>query len=47
VTYLSEDVHNVKSKRPDNSRARKDLGHDPKVTLEEGVPLTLEWMESK
>jgi dTDP-glucose 4,6-dehydratase len=47
VSYLSEDVHNVKSKRPDNSRARKDLGHDPKVTLEEGVPLTLEWMESK
>ena len=47
VTYLPEDVHNVKSKRPDNSRAIADLGHDPKVTLEQGVPLTLEWMESK
>lgn len=46
VTYLPEDVHNVKSKRPDNSRAIADLGHDPKVTLEQGVPLTLEWMES-
>jgi dTDP-glucose 4,6-dehydratase len=45
VTYLDEDVHNIKSKRPDNSRARADLGHDPQVRLEEGVPLTLEWME--
>lgn len=46
VTYLPEDVHNVKSKRPDNSRACRDLGHEPTVTLETGVPLTLEWMES-
>jgi dTDP-glucose 4,6-dehydratase len=46
VSYLPEDVHNVKSKRPDNTRSRRDLGHDPSVTIEEGVPLTLEWMES-
>jgi len=45
VTYLLEDVHNVKSKRPDNTRARRDLDHNPTVTIEEGVPLTLEWMK--
>ena len=47
VTYLPEDVHNVKSKRPDNTKAREVLGHNPKVTLETGVPLTLEWMEAQ
>lgn len=44
VTYEPEDVHNVKSKRPDNRKAKAVLGHLPKVTLEEGVPLTLDWM---
>jgi dTDP-glucose 4,6-dehydratase len=47
VSYLPEDVHNVKSKRPDNSKARRDLGHDPQIELEEGVPKTLEWMRSR
>lgn len=46
VTYLSEDVHNVKSKRPSNRKAQQLLGHSPKVKLEEGVPLTLDWMRS-
>ena len=44
VTYLPEDKHNVQNKRPDISRAQKDLGHMPAVTLEEGVPKTIEWM---
>ena len=44
VTYLPEDVHNVKSKRPDNTKAIRDLGHNPTVKLEEGVPRTLGWM---
>ena len=45
VTYLPEDQHNVLNKRPDITRARKLLGHDPKVILEEGVPRTIEWMK--
>jgi dTDP-glucose 4,6-dehydratase len=45
VTYLPEDVHNVKSKRPDNTKAIRDLDHDPKVKIEEGIPLTLAWMK--
>lgn len=45
VTYLPEDVHNVKSKRPSNDRARRDLGHNPTVTIDEGVPQTIDWMK--
>lgn len=44
VTYLDFDQHNVRSKRPDNSRARDLLGHDPQVTIDQGIPLTLDWM---
>lgn len=47
VTYLPEDVHNVRSKRPDNTKARRDLGHDPQTTLEDGIPLTLDWMKER
>ena len=45
VQYLPEDKHNVVSKRPDISRAKRDLGHDPKVRLAEGIPKTIEWMK--
>lgn len=44
VTYLPEDVHNVKSKRPDNGKAIMLLDHDPSVTIDEGIPKTLDWM---
>src|SRR6058998_1206669 len=30
VTYLPEDKHNVQNKRPDISRAQRDLAHNPK-----------------
>jgi dTDP-glucose 4,6-dehydratase len=45
VTYLPEEKHNVQNKRPDIRRAREAFGHDPKVTLEDGVPRTLDWMK--
>lgn len=44
LTYLPEDTHNVQNKRPDIAKARRDFGHNPIVTLEEGVPRTIEWM---
>lgn len=44
VSYLSQDRHNVQNKRPDISRAARAFGHNPGVTLEEGVPRTIEWM---
>lgn len=45
VSYLPEDKHNVLNKRPDITKAHKAFGHDPKVTIEEGVPKTIEWMK--
>ena len=45
VTLLPEEKHNVQNKRPDITKAREAFGHDPKVTLEEGVPRTLDWMK--
>lgn len=45
VSYLSEDKHNVLNKRPDITKAKAAFGHNPKVTLEEGVPKTIEWMK--
>ena len=44
VEYLPEDKHNTQNKRPDITRACQLLSHDPKITLEEGVPKTIEWM---
>jgi dTDP-glucose 4,6-dehydratase len=46
VNYLPEDRHNVMNKRPNIDRARKAFGHNPKVTLEEGVPQTVNWMRT-
>jgi dTDP-glucose 4,6-dehydratase len=44
VTYLPKDKHNVQNKRPDISKAQKAFGHNPQITLEDGVVRTLEWM---
>lgn len=44
VIYLAEDKHNVMNKRPDISKAQAAFGHAPKVTLEQGIPRTVEWM---
>jgi len=46
INYLPEDKHNTVSKRPDIQKAIRDLGHNPKVLLEEGLPVTVEWMKS-
>jgi len=46
VEYLPEDKHNTQSKKPDVSKAARDFGHDPKVTLDEGIPATIEWMKA-
>lgn len=46
VKYLPEDKHNTMNKRPDISKAINYLGHNPQITLEEGIPKTIEWMRS-
>ena len=44
VEYLPEDRHNVVNKRPVIELASRELGHDPRVLLEEGIPRTLDWL---
>ena len=44
VEYLPEDKHNTLSKKPNIELAKKVLGHNPTITLEEGVPKTIAWM---
>lgn len=47
VTYLPSEEHNVRNKRPNIELAKKFLGHENKVTLEEGIPRTIEWMRKE
>jgi dTDP-glucose 4,6-dehydratase len=44
VTYLPQEKHNVVSKRPDILKAQTRLGHNPQITIDTGVPNTIEWM---
>lgn len=45
-TVLSSDQHNITNKRPDIRKARNLLGHNPGVVLEEGIPMTIDWMRT-
>lgn len=47
VTYMPEDAHNIKSKRPCNEKAERLLGHAPTVLIDEGIPETLDWMRGR
>jgi dTDP-glucose 4,6-dehydratase len=44
VTYEDKDLHNVQNKRPSIQLAETYFGHAPRITLEQGVPQTVEWM---
>ena len=44
VTYKESEPFTTKDKRVDCSKAVRDLKHDPKVKLEKGIPMTLDWM---
>jgi dTDP-glucose 4,6-dehydratase len=46
VTYKEDEPFTTKVKQMDFSKAVKDLRHDPKVTPEEGIKRTVEWMKS-
>ena len=45
VTYKEAEPFTTRVKHMDFSKIRKDLNHDPKVPLEEGIPKTIEWMK--
>jgi dTDP-glucose 4,6-dehydratase len=44
VEYRGTEEHNTLNKRASVERAKRDLDHDPQVSLEEGIPKTIEWM---
>ncbi|RCV63211.1 dTDP-glucose 4,6-dehydratase [Methanophagales archaeon] len=46
VTYEDAEPFTTNIKTIDCSKAVTDLGHDPKVTPEEGIKRTVEWMKS-
>ena len=45
VIYKEAEPFTTKVKQMDFSKARRDLKHDPKIPLEEGIPKTIEWMQ--
>jgi dTDP-glucose 4,6-dehydratase len=46
VTYKHAEPFTTRKKQIDYSKARRDLGHDPRIALEEGIPKYIEWMKS-
>lgn len=44
VTYKDAEPFTTKVKHMDFSKIRRDLGHDPKIPIEEGIPMTIDWM---
>jgi len=47
VTYKEAEPFTTKVKHMDFSKAVRDLKHDPKVTPEEGIKRTVEWMKKE
>ena len=46
ATYKEGEPFTTKDKRVDCSKAIRDLAHAPEVTIEEGIPRTLDWMKA-
>ncbi len=47
IIYENLPTDDPKVRRPDISKARKELGWEPKVQLEDGINKTIEWFASK
>jgi len=45
IIYKEAEPFTTKVKHMDFSKARRDLNHDPRVSVEEGIPRTIEWMK--
>jgi len=45
VTYAEAEPFTTRVKHMDYSKIRRDLNHNPKVPLEEGIPKTIAWMK--
>ena len=47
VTYKEGEPFTTRVKHMDFSKIRRDLKHDPKVPLEQGIPKAIEWMKKE
>ena len=45
IEYDEKEYHNVRDKKADISKAKRDLDHTPKVPLKEGIKRTIEWQK--
>lgn len=45
ITYKKAEPFTTKIKTPDSTKAKMDLDFKPSVTLEEGIPRTIEWFK--
>lgn len=45
IKRVPKEKMNVADKFPDISLAKRDFGHNPKITLEDGLPRTIKWMK--
>ena len=45
VTYAATEPLTTRDKKVDVTRAMDDLGHEPRVCLEDGIARTIEWMK--
>jgi dTDP-glucose 4,6-dehydratase len=45
VTYKEAEPFTTRVKHMDFSKIRRDLKHDPRVPIEEGIPLVIKWMK--
>jgi dTDP-glucose 4,6-dehydratase len=44
VEYRGTEEHNTLNKRASVKKAKRDLNHEARVSLKEGIPKTIEWM---
>jgi dTDP-glucose 4,6-dehydratase len=47
ITLLPKEQANITNKRPNNERAKVWLGHNPAITLDQGLPWTVRWMRER
>ncbi len=45
VEYVEFEAHNTRNKHSDSTKAKRDLDHRCTVSLEEGIPRTIEWQK--
>ena len=45
IDYQAKEIHTTKNKKPDITKARQLLSHNPIIRIEEGISKTLDWMK--